>query len=73
MLMSPVFVLGLVVAFIAGCVAGWLVTRAHFERKAFVEREYERELAQAEEIHVARAILRRMQPYDQMGHNEPID
>jgi hypothetical protein len=71
MLMDAVYILGLVMAFIAGCVAGWLVTRTYFERNASSEREYERELAEAEEIHVARAILRRMPPY--VEHNEPID
>lgn len=73
MLMDAVYILGLAMAFIAGCVAGWLVTRTHFERNASGEREYERELAEAEEIYVARAILRRMPPYDQMEHNEPFD
>jgi hypothetical protein len=73
MLMDAVYVLGLVMAFIAGCVAGWLVTQARFERLASAEREYEHELAEAEELYVARAILRRMPPYDRMGENEPID
>jgi hypothetical protein len=73
MLMDAIYVLGLVMAFIAGCVAGWLVTQANFERKASAQREYERELADSEEFYVARAILRRTPPYDQMGHNEPFE
>jgi hypothetical protein len=71
--MGAVYILGLAVAFIAGGVTAWLVTQAHFERIASTKREYERELAEAEELYVAQAMLRRMTPYDQMGDNESID
>jgi hypothetical protein len=71
--MDALYVVGLVMACITGCVAGWLLTQARFERIASAEREYERELAEAEELYVARAILRRTPPYNQMEGNEPID
>jgi iron only hydrogenase large subunit-like protein len=71
--MDALYIVGLAMACVTGCVGGWLVTQARFERIASAEREYERELAEAEELYVAQAILRRMPLYNQMGDNETID
>jgi hypothetical protein len=68
-----VYMLGLAVAFMAGCMAGWFLTQAHFERIASAEREYECELAEVEELYAARAMLRRMSPGDQPGGSHLTD
>jgi hypothetical protein len=58
--MVIVYVLGPVAGLIVGGVAGWLITLSHFERMAARREEYENEVAEAQELYAARALLRRM-------------
>ncbi len=71
--MAGIYIMGLIVAVLAGCAIGWLATLGHFQRVASQHREYEKEMAEAEEYHVARAIIRHMKPNEAAGGNEPIE
>jgi hypothetical protein len=57
--MVIVYVLGPLAGLIVGGVTGWLLTLSHFERIAARQQEYEEEMAEARELHAARALLRR--------------
>lgn len=59
--MEFVYGAGLVAALVTGGAAGWLGTILHSEHIATRERGYELDLADSEELLVARAALRRRQ------------
>jgi hypothetical protein len=58
--MVIVYVLGLLGSLLVGGTAGWLITLTHFERVASRQQEYEKEMAEAQELYAAHALLRRM-------------
>jgi hypothetical protein len=65
--MTVIYGIGLTVALLAGAALGWLITFAYYERAAARYREYEREMADACELHAARAIVRRMKLDESLG------
>ena len=58
--MATAFCLGLLAALLVGGATGWLATFGYFERIKREQREYEREVAEAQEMLAARAMLRQM-------------
>jgi uncharacterized membrane-anchored protein YhcB (DUF1043 family) len=60
--MAIVYSMSLVAALLAGLAIGWLATFLYYGHVASQQREYEREMAEVQELNAARAMLRRLKP-----------
>jgi hypothetical protein len=69
--MTVIYVIGLMLALLAGGGIGWFLIIAYLDRVAWQSREYEREMEEAREFHVAAALLRRAAPADSVGDTGP--
>jgi hypothetical protein len=67
--MDVPYAFGLLAALLVGGAGGWLGTFGYFAWRAAQERAYEKQLAEEEDIYLARDLLRRMNP-DQAAEDE---